>query len=953
MSVTGQTLRKIMSGDLVVHLKLDSVAEPSEEGQKVTVPDSSGNNNRATVHGSPKLVSDDRFGRCLELNRTKLDGEPDDYLELPTAGDIFTGGWTFSSWIYLESEKAQILYAKDVVDFFIEGNELYIYNESREYDELKRNKWAHLALSVQADGSARLEVNRDLVIDTIQEFPDAAALNAATWLVGQFPNEVGWRFSGKMAHARLYNQALNLEKIQRQMSLDELPMLDFSVGSPLEFKLWDEEQNSVIYLEGGEISHKLTVAIWNEDPENLPIEFDEPDMSSLGENPDDFFRRNHHLELRLPVGTISKGTRSAIAEDLERAKNGNADPDFWYIHYHDHPNSQGTSLYLLHHGATTIPADANIPVEIVLPHFEADKRTGARVVPVELRPGPLAKRSDCVIVGPRITRLNVLSQRGQKHLPLHFDIVGSDTVINDGSSWTSRLLRITNVDREERIRFVTEGDKMTRFILKCEIAEKGGHHEWALTDEPGKIKLRVEPQRHESESAKPPDPDSDSDWNQGDAIDPEEPTGRTVVWVIEGKRLKIHKLDATQPANVLAPNESIYLRLNVQTQQRTGPTDLHLEFRNIPGYWSGSRVCTLHKSPLNFHRDAGTGLDYVGIGTNQPASKLSVTEGLTVGAGWAAVQQAPDNGLLVEGKVGIGTYDPRSKLAVAGKATIGDREFEPLAQLHAQGPEAKKSVAHFGVDHSDDAFISIRGGGANEAYLRLENSELAGLPEPEAWMVGMDDDRKFKASFGTGTDITDANSKLTLDSTGEFQVKGRIKDQTGYVMPVGTIMPYGGKIAPEGWELCNGKQLFLKDDGTTEDPRFQKLYEVIGKSFGSGRNQKDWTTSRTVDKPYFRLPDLQGRFLRGVDNNQYPESKRDQGKRTAYNRGASGVAVGSVQEDAFKNHTHIYGRTGFVYGAKGGDSTPQTEDPVDVDTGSSGGSETRPKNIYVNFIIKY
>ena len=33
----------------------------------------------------------------------------------------------------------------------------------------------------------------------------------------------------------------------------------------------------------------------------------------------------------------------------------------------------------------------------------------------------------------------------------------------------------------------------------------------------------------------------------------------------------------------------------------------------------------------------------------------------------------------------------------------------------------------------------------------------------------------------------------------KLDVNGRIMDQTGFVMPVGTILPYGGTTAPTGW----------------------------------------------------------------------------------------------------------------------------------------------------------
>ena len=52
-------------------------------------------------------------------------------------------------------------------------------------------------------------------------------------------------------------------------------------------------------------------------------------------------------------------------------------------------------------------------------------------------------------------------------------------------------------------------------------------------------------------------------------------------------------------------------------------------------------------------------------------------------------------------------------------------------------------------------------------------------------------------NVGIGTDTPDA----TLD------VKGRIKDESGFVMPKGGIIMWSGNAAdiPEGWALCDGK----------------------------------------------------------------------------------------------------------------------------------------------------
>ena len=74
---------------------------------------------------------------------------------------------------------------------------------------------------------------------------------------------------------------------------------------------------------------------------------------------------------------------------------------------------------------------------------------------------------------------------------------------------------------------------------------------------------------------------------------------------------------------------------------------------------------------------------------------------------------------------------------------------------------------------------------------------------------------------------------------------GRLHDEAGLVMPVGSIVSYTGEAAPSGWLLCDG-MYYLRADALYSD-----LFAVIGTKYGfNGVN-------------YFNVPDLRGYFLRG------------------------------------------------------------------------------------------
>lgn len=88
-----------------------------------------------------------------------------------------------------------------------------------------------------------------------------------------------------------------------------------------------------------------------------------------------------------------------------------------------------------------------------------------------------------------------------------------------------------------------------------------------------------------------------------------------------------------------------------------------------------------------------------------------------------------------------------------------------------------------------------------------------------------------------------------------------------------------------------------------------------------------------------KLPDARGAFLRMHNNG------RNDGLQNPDN-----TKLGSYQSDELKSHTHKYGGTTMTQRA-GGYPVPYGNSG-DWETREFGGSETRPKNISVNYYIK-
>lgn len=146
-----------------------------------------------------------------------------------------------------------------------------------------------------------------------------------------------------------------------------------------------------------------------------------------------------------------------------------------------------------------------------------------------------------------------------------------------------------------------------------------------------------------------------------------------------------------------------------------------------------------------------------------------------------------------------------------------------------------------------------------------------------------------------------------------------------------------------GWMACDGRSL--------EVARYPELAAVLGNLYGG-------------DSQSFNLPDYRGLFLRGVDSGAGMDP--DAGSRGVPTGGqGSAQGVGSIQCDALQTHEHQYQATtpaaesteGTAAGTLTVQPPPLTQPPnTDLSLGPVANvsqHETRPRNVYVNYLIKY
>lgn len=270
-----------------------------------------------------------------------------------------------------------------------------------------------------------------------------------------------------------------------------------------------------------------------------------------------------------------------------------------------------------------------------------------------------------------------------------------------------------------------------------------------------------------------------------------------------------------------------------------------------------------------------------------------------------------------DGAVGIGTARPLGRLDVVAEAG-GPPDFE-------RGSTGVLRVGGTGPQHIEFGFEGnrtwIQSFGAVPLHINEGGNDIILNSGP--------------GSVGIG--VTTPRAKLEVGGTvlaTRFVGPGAV--------PPGSIIAFGGGTEPTGWLSCDGRAV-----SRTE---FEDLFNAIGIAWGSGNG----TTT-------FNVPDLRGYFLRGQDRGAGRDP--DSSGRTPISSGNSGDKVGSYQWDALRSHGHTFTGTAVAvggWGAGAGGRPLSTGDPNNWGEyrpqgtiSPTGDNETRPKNAYVNYIIKF
>lgn len=182
--------------------------------------------------------------------------------------------------------------------------------------------------------------------------------------------------------------------------------------------------------------------------------------------------------------------------------------------------------------------------------------------------------------------------------------------------------------------------------------------------------------------------------------------------------------------------------------------------------------------------------------------------------------------------------------------------------------------------------------------------------------------------------------------------------------PIGSVIAFAGQIGSPPvnpsesdqsistvitentrWMLCDGSTLTIAE--------FGPLYIVIGTQYNTGKEAAG----------QFSIPDYRGYFLRMTDLGSGNDP--DTSGRVLPN-GTTSSEVGSIQQDALQTHEHSYSQPKIAAIPAGTASANAVTTTPDALTGTPTDNldnppgnvrissfETRAKNVYVNYLIKY
>ena len=381
---------------------------------------------------------------------------------------------------------------------------------------------------------------------------------------------------------------------------------------PLKFQFYYGDENNpdiinTIYLKDSDAPLKLYLKVFNDSNEVVtfkdPKGSENPPTGSVWDETPSEKNCHFHLHFEKDLGL----------DPREIVIDPNSDSGQWQVNCHDETNF--FAVYFLHKQELRLDPHANITICFL--NLTANNRT-VKTSNVALLYGGNNQVSTGQNLQNEITSritISVINHLSKTQIPLQFRVLGSNKILNDGTTKNTLRLKVINSPLSNNERKILSLDQSSKFIVSF---EQGDHPDAlvATTSQLDNVRINVK------------DPE---DWA------PEHTTNSTQWSFTPQASLK-----------QLTAGQGIELTISdLVTSSDSGLACIYIDYQNIGSYPDGRLVIPIEKTPLLYSGEN------VGIGINNPQAKLHVNGGDAV----------------ISGKVGIGTTTPKIHLAIGDNDT--------------------------------------------------------------------------------------------------------------------------------------------------------------------------------------------------------------------------------------------------------------------------------------------
>ena len=581
-----------------------------------------------------------------------------------------------------------------------------------------------------------------------------------------------------------------------------------SSQEPLKFLFYYQENgeaiiSNTIYLKDGNKPLKLYLKVFNDSSD--VVTFKDPKYrSEESEESVGYYEEasstNCHFHLRFEKDL---GLTNEI--QIEQS----SDSDQWLFRCDEEEHF--FSIYFLHKQELKLSQHDDITICFL--NLTANNRT-VKTSNVEVLYGEKAlvwKGRDPKHIGDEISSriaISVINHPRKTKIPLQFRVLGSNKILNDGTTKNTLILKVINSPLSNNEREILLLDQSSKFIVSFE----QGDHPDALVAGTGQLNA-VQIAVGDTNS-----------WAS-------EHTANTPQWSF------------TPTISQLIAGQGIELTIsNLVTSSASGLACIYIDYQNIGSYPDGRLVIPIEKTPLLYSGEN------VGIGINNPQAKLHVNGGDAV----------------ISGKVGIGTTTPTAKLHVNG----GNAVISGKVGIGTTNPNIHLAIGDndTGLQQQGDGQLAIYTNNSERVRVNKKGNVGIGTDNPQAKLHVTGGDAVISGNVGIGTTgpkihlaIGDNDTGLQQQGDGELAIYTdnfeRVRVDNKGNVGIGTDNPQA-KLHVGGNAVISGKVAI----GTTTihaDTQLQVNGDIV---LGKNENYKKFM--------FHTRPDENGDFLQITHDNQ-------------------------------------------------------------------------------------